>query len=510
MTTIRTRFAPSPTGYLHIGSLRTALYAYLFARQNNGDFILRVEDTDQSREIEGAVQHLIQTLENMGIDYDEGPTKDGEKGPHSPYYQSQRLDIYKKYVDQLVLDGKAYYSFKTTKEIDKIKKNLANKPPFFSSESAGGAINPLRREHFNEHYTPDELNTKIEQGEEYVIRLEMPTSGRSEFIDLVRGKLSIEYATMDDFILMKSDGFPTYNFANVIDDYEMNITHVIRGEEFIPSMPKHLYLYEALGFEKPEFAHLPLILNPDKTKLSKRQGDVSVEDFLDKGYLPQTLINFVALLGWNEGDGITEEFYTLDELVKAFSFQKVHKGGAILDTTKLDWMNGKYLREKITIEEFLNLIFEELKESLDKYKCGIQYLEDKNKLNYFAQLIRARIDRINQVADFFSENQWLDEPATYKKELLTWKKSTFEDALEKLTELHAEITTLTDDNFNSVESIEKVLKIWIESKEYGNGDVLWPMRVALTGQERSPNPFEIAYLVGREETLRRIQIAIDK
>jgi glutamyl-tRNA synthetase len=472
---------------MHIGSLRTALYSYLFAKKHKGDFILRIEDTDQSRKVEGADEQLDAALKIFGLQYDEGP-----------FFQSQRLEMYKNYVDQLIASDKAYYSFRSPGELEGIRKELDMQH------------RPLKRADLNENYSAEEINEKIASGEKFVVRIEMPQSGSISFTDLVRGDITFDYAQVDDQVIMKSDGFPTYHLAVVVDDHEMNISHVIRGEEWISSTPKHLYLYEAFGWEAPQFAHIPLILNPDKSKLSKRQGDVAAEDYLAKGYLPETLINFVALLGWNPGEGSTEEFFSLDELISAFSLEKVNKAGAVFDTTKLDWMNAKYLREKISLEEFLRLIENDLREFLGKHRCAGSILEDEKKLHLFTQLIRERVERLTQVSEWFDENQWLDEPAPHAAELITWKKSTLKDAQEKLGLLHAYFSDCEDSLFDSVESLEAAVKEWIQSNEFGMGDVLWPLRVTLTGQERSPNPFEIAYLVGKEEVIRRLRNEIDR
>lgn len=500
---VRTRFAPSPTGYVHIGTIRTALYAFLFARKNGGDFLLRIEDTDQSREVEGAVENLLRTLSAVHIHHDEGPklADDGtiyQVGEYGPYYQSERLDIYRRYIDQLILQGHAYYSFRTPEELEVIRKDLEKHH------------RPLKQADLAENYTIDEVNTKITQGVPYVVRLKTPTEGELVFHDTVKGDVRFRYADIDDQVILKSDGFPTYHLASVVDDHLMEITHVIRGDEWLASVPKHMYLYECFGWEAPVFAHLPLILNPDKTKLSKRQGDVAVEDYLSKGYLPETLVNFVALLGWNPGEGSTEEFFTLEELIDAFSLEKVHSAGAVFDTKKLNWMSGKYLRERIDIETFLTYIENDLKEYAQKSPCGIAVLEDRNKLLYFAQLIRDRVDTLTQVSQWFEENQWLDSPAAYEQSALQWKKSTLEDALIKLSEVKNLIISWPDDVFINVERIEMNLKQWIADRGYGVGDVLWPLRYALSGQEKSPNPFELLYILGQEESVQRIQQSLDK
>ncbi len=499
---IRTRFAPSPTGFLHIGGLRTALYAFLFAKQHGGDFLLRIEDTDQSRKVEGAVENLITSLERFDIIPDEGPrlSEDGvvyETGEYGPYHQSHRLEIYREHAQQLLDAGHAYYSFATSEDLDAIRKRLDKEH------------RPLKRADLNENYSNEEVQAKIAAGEPYVIRLAIPSEGNVILHDAVRGDVTFNYAQVDDQVLMKSDGFPTYHLAAVVDDHLMEISHVIRGEEWLSSSPKHLFLYEAFGWEPPVFAHIPLILNPDKTKLSKRQGDVAVENYLEQGYMPQALVNFVALLGWNPGEGSTEEFFTLDDLIKQFSLERVNKAGAVFDREKLDWMNGKYLREKIGIEAFLNLIVEQLSQFLQQHRCGAQYLEDPERLRYFAHLIRERVTRLDQVSEWFAENTWIDEPATYESSKLVWKKSTPEQTADILAALLSFIQSLPETDFNAVDKLESVIKAWIAENGYGVGDVLWPMRVALTGLDRSPNPFEIAYLIKQEPTVQRIQAAVN-
>ncbi len=335
--TVRVRFAPSPTGYLHIGGLRTALYNYLFAKNNNGKFILRIEDTDRNRYVEGAVENLISTLNWIGLKYDEGPDAKGEFGP---YMQSQRLDIYKKYANDLLENGKAYCCFCTPERLQELREEQQRQK--------------LPQAKYDKHclnLTKDEIKEKLESGIPHVIRLNVPADQKVTFDDVIRERVEFDTSNIDDQVLIKSDGFPTYHLANVVDDHLMKITHVIRGEEWLSSTPKHILLYDFFEWEKPVFAHLPLLLNPDRSKLSKRQGDVAVEDYQSKGYLKETLINFVALLGWNAGDD--KEFYYLDELVEKFSLERVNKAGAVFDLQKLNWLNAEHLRKKILMNEIL-------------------------------------------------------------------------------------------------------------------------------------------------------------
>ena len=358
---IRTRFAPSPTGYLHVGSLRTALYCALFTKQHGGEFLLRIEDTDRSRFVPGAVESLIGTLGTLGLEYDEGVflASQESQSPHEgvvadsaaypgvievgdsgPYIQSERLELYGKYAEQLIADGKAYRCFCASERLDAMRaeQQAAKQMPKYDRHCL--------------HLSADEVREKLAAGAPSVVRLRLPDDVEVVFDDLVRGVVRFNTETLDDQILMKSDGYPTYHLAVVVDDHLMGITHVIRAEEWLPSTPKHILLYQAFDWQIPTFAHLPLLLNPDRSKLSKRQGDVAVEDYLRKGYLPEALINFVALLGWNPGEGSTQEIFTTGELVKRFDLGHVHKGGAVFDIKKLDWLNAQYIKA-LTLDQLL-------------------------------------------------------------------------------------------------------------------------------------------------------------
>ncbi|MBP9120921.1 MAG: glutamate--tRNA ligase, partial [Ignavibacterium sp.] len=326
--TPRVRFAPSPTGYLHVGGLRTALYNYLFAKRNNGTFVLRIEDTDRNRFVEGAVENLIKALKWAGLDFDEGPETGGDFGP---YMQSQRLDIYKKYADELIEKGKAYYCFCTPERLKALKE-----------EQEKQKLPQAKYDKLCLHLTKKEVENKLASGIPKVVRLNVEENHTIKFDDIIREHVEFESNNVDDQVLIKSDGYPTYHLANVVDDHLMKITHVIRGEEWLSSTPKHVLLYDAFDWERPIFAHLPLLLNPDRSKLSKRQGDVAVEDYRDKGFLKDALVNFVALLGWNAGDD--REFYYIDELIKSFSLERVNKAGAVFDLQKLNWLNAEHLR----------------------------------------------------------------------------------------------------------------------------------------------------------------------
>ena len=369
---IRVRFAPSPTGYLHIGGLRTALYDYIYAKQQNGDFILRIEDTDRNRYVEGAVENLIESLQKMGVDFDEGPGKEGDYGP---YLQSNRLEIYQKYINILLESGDAYYCFATKDELDEMREKQKKE-----------GLNPKYDGRYR-NYPLEKAKKRIADGEPYVIRLKIRQEGTFVFYDKIRGKVEIDASLMDDQVLMKSDGYPTYHFASVVDDHLMEISHVIRGEEWISSTPKHVFLYECFGWKPPKWIHLPLILNPDKTKLSKRQGDVAVEDYLRKGYLPEALVNFITLLGWHPKTD--KEIISLPQTIKEFSFKRVNKAGAVFDIEKLNWMNGWYIRNSS-----LDRIAQLAKPYFKKADINI---EDANKYKDVVDLARGYANTLPEI-----------------------------------------------------------------------------------------------------------------
>lgn len=480
---IKTRFPPSPTGYLHVGSLRTALYNYLYAKKNGGQFILRVEDTDRERYVEGAVESLINTMERVGITYDEGPTIENgvlsEKGEHGPYTQSQRLDIYKEYVQKLLDKGSAYYCFCSKERLTKLREQqqLAKLQPKYDR-----ACLKLGQ---------DEIQKRLEAGEPHVVRLKIP-EGETTFNDEVRGSITISNSEIDDQVLMKTDGFPTYHMAVVVDDHLMGVTHIARGEEWISSVPKHVILYTELEFPLPVFAHLPLILNPDKSKLSKRQGDVAVEDFLDKGYLPEALVNFVALLGFNpSGD---QEIYSMQELQEAFDLKKVNKSGAVFDTDKLKWMNAQYIKQ---------LSVDELYERSVKIVPALTEM-DKSLAKKILFVEQERLQVLNEL----NERMGLYLQATPSAEDLVWKKSDAADAKQMLEEMTEVITNLDAAAWEKIELIEEGIKGYITDKEYHNGNVLWPLRVALSGERKSPSPFQLLWTLGKEESLNRLRAAI--
>lgn len=490
---VRTRFAPSPTGYVHIGSLRTSLFAFLFAKHNNGTVVLRIEDTDQTRKVEGAVENLIQVLGGLGVQFDEGPFLDHDKisirGDHGPYIQSERLDLYKKYALELVENDKAYYCFCTQERLDELRKEQTalKKPPMYD-----GLCKKLSKE---------EVDAKLGSGESYVIRQAIASTGTTTIHDLVYGDITYENELLDDQVLLKSDGFPTYHLAVVVDDHLMEITHVIRAEEWIPSTPKHLLLFEAFGWEPPAFAHLPLIVNPDKSKLSKRQGDVAVEDFLKKGYLPEALINFVALLGWNPKT--EQEMFTLQELIEQFDLIKVNRASAVFDTVKLDWMNSLYLR-KLTNEQLLELLSPYLSST------GINLADYSQE--FLLTMVNIEKERLKNLSQITENTGFYFTKPELNVDMLIWKKSDRADAKSKLTALHDWLETIEVVDFDK-ENIESKTKAWILDQGFDTGSVLWPFRVALTGLEKSPSPFEVAGCLvlgkGKEEVLSRLKEAIN-
>lgn len=505
---IRVRFAPSPTGYLHIGGLRTALYNYLFARKNGGDFIIRLEDTDRKRFVEGAAESLIGMMKWSGLDWDEGiyekskveslkskETIDSvnypgvvEVGEFGPYIQSERLELYKKYAEQLVADGKAYYCFCEPERIEKVREQqIAEK------------IAPRYDRYCLVNVTADHINEKLKQNCPATIRLKAPKNETVEFEDIVRGKVSFNTDNIDDQILFKSDGFPTYHLANVVDDHLMCITHVIRGEEWLPSTPKHILLYRAFGWEAPKFAHIPLLLNTDRSKLSKRQGDVAVEDYIAKGYLKEALINFVALLGWNEGQGSTQEIFSMDKLIEKFDLKKVHKAGAVFDLKKLDWINGQYIK-KLSDEELLK----HAKPFFEKQDFFANSSDDRKTDAYLTKVLTVEKERLAKFSDVGIENKFFFEDVTVPKEMLAWKTNSDDQTRASLEAAKNVLENIAENDWKK-EIIEEKLLIQAGDKR---GDLLWPLRVALTAAQKSPSPFECAWVLGKTESIKRLDNAL--
>lgn len=471
---VRVRFAPSPTGYLHLGSLRTALFNYLFARHHNGKFILRIEDTDQSRKVEGTVENLINILNEMGLNYDEGPVVGGKFGP---YFQSERLDIYKKYCDELLANGHAYYAFETAEELDEMRKvqQMQGKQTMYDRRARV--------------LTENEVKEKIASGIPFVIRLKVPLDSEIKFTDIIRGNVKIETNLIDDQVLLKSDGFPTYHLANIIDDHLMEITHIIRGEEWLTSVPKHIILYNAFGWEVPQMAHVPLILNPDKSKLSKRQGDVATENYLKKGYLRDALLNYMTLLGWNPGEGEEKEIFSKDELVELFTIERVNSAGAVFNIDKLNWMNGEYIKN-YDIDKLTELVIPYL-------NAGGVDTSDIPKTKRVAFAIKNYISKLDEAAE--------QAKVYYKEVTLTSEqieivmsdtsKQVFESLIAK-TDLMLEITI---DNFKPMLS-EVQKETGVKGK-----NLFMPVRLALTGEEHGPELGLIAYVLGKDELLMKLR-----
>ncbi|MFA7290201.1 MAG: glutamate--tRNA ligase [Melioribacteraceae bacterium] len=479
MKNIRVRFAPSPTGYLHVGGLRTALYNYLFAKRNNGKFILRIEDTDQSRYVEGAVENLINALKWSGLEFDEGPDKDGGFGP---YFQSQRLDLYKKYAAELVKNKNAYYCFCSTERLTSLRdeqksQNLQAK--------------------YDKHclsLSESDIKEKLDAGIPFVIRLNVPSSEKVVFNDIIRNRVEFDTNTIDDQVLIKSDGFPTYHLANVIDDHLMEISHVIRGEEWLSSTPKHVLLYNFFGWDIPQFAHLPLLLNPDKTKLSKRQGDVAVEDYRAKGYSPEALVNFVALLGWNAGDD--KEFYYMEELIEKFSLDRVNNSGAVFDIQKLNWLNTEHFRKLPKVE-----LLKELKLVIADSEFNDANYSDE----YLLLVIESMIERVISVKEILEKSPYFfTDPVSYEEEskAKNWKTETPE-LLTELAKRFALLGEITDKH-----DFEKPLKELAVEKEIGAGKLIHPLRLAVSGMSTGPGVYDILFIIGKEKTISRIEKAV--
>lgn len=477
---IRVRFAPSPTGYLHIGGLRTALYNYLFAKNQKGKFILRIEDTDRNRYVEGAVDNLISTLNWAGLQADEGPKSGGDYGP---YLQSERLDIYNEHIKKLIDNKKAYYCFCTQERLTELRKRQKEEG---------------LQTKYDKHclsLSKEEIDQKLNDNTPYVIRLNIEPNNEISFNDIIRGEVTFNTGIIDDQVLIKSDGFPTYHFANVVDDHLMKITHVIRGEEWISSTPKHVLLYDYFNWEKPLFAHLPLLLNPDKSKLSKRQGDVAVEDYMGKGYLKGALINFIALLGWNAGDD--KEFYTMDELINAFSLERVNKAGAIFNLEKLDWLNAEHLRNTPNGEILIMLKNEISKSKYSSFECTDEYL---------LLIIEAMKERVSFVKEYIEKCPYFFEPPTEYDEKVI-KKRWKEDSHDLLKIFSQRIEQLVNP---TKEDYERILKNFCEEKEIGLGKLIHPLRLALSGVGIGPGIFDLIFILGKEESLKRIDKALEQ
>lgn len=473
---IRLRFAPSPTGFLHVGNLRTALFGYLLSKSLNGDFILRLEDTDQKREVTGALESLIKIMDWIGIKFSEGPHLGGDFGP---YIQTERLAIYHDLSEQLIKEGKAYRCFCTSERLDAMRENQ-------QAQKLAPRYDRACRD-----LSPEESEIKMIAGEKFVIRQKMPLDGEVKVFDELRGEIIFSAADLDDQVLIKSDGVPTYQFANIVDDHLMEITHVTRGDEWIPSFPKNVLLYDAFGWTAPKFFHLPLILNKGGGKLSKRQGDVFVEDYRAKGYLPEAIVNFCALLGWHPKSD--QEFFTLQELEKEFSVSGMGVSPAVFDLEKLDFYNSYYLRQK-TNQELLEL-------------CR-HYLPNNFEEEFLLGVVSLVKDRLKKISDITELSGFFFELPNYDSSLLVWKTLSVSDSISNLRELKV---ILENKSFVwNKESLEELVFSWIKENDKKNGDYLWPLRVALSGEKNSPSPFEIAAVLGREESLNRINFSFTK
>jgi glutamyl-tRNA synthetase len=477
---VRVRFAPSPTGFLHIGGLRTALYNFLFSRHHHGTLILRIEDTDRSRLVENAVENLINSLKWAGIEFDEGPGKGGDYGP---YVQSERLSIYKEHADLLHAKGAAYYAFDTPEEIEEMKKR-----------KSGEAFSKYDKMSMKNEFTlsKDETKKLLESGSPYVFRLKIPDEQEIKFNDIIRGEVTVNSSEIDDQVLMKSDGYPTYHLANVVDDHLMKISHVIRGEEWLPSTPKHVILYDSFDWEKPQFAHLPLLLNPDKSKLSKRQGSVAVEDFAAEGYFSDAFVNFIALLGWNPSSD--REIYSINELIENFSLEKVNKGGAVFDRAKLDWMNFQYLKEKPSSE--LAMLLLPILESK-----GLQGFQT----DYLVKVINLFKERVKFIKDIPEIALYMFQPPQeYEKEYLEkhWKGNT----LNLIKDLLEKFRNCIDFNHTN---LYEMTQSFMESSGMKLKDIVHPIRLIITGKSSGAGMFETMEVLGKEECINRIELFIE-
>ena len=481
MKKVRTRFAPSPTGRMHVGNLRTALYAYLIAKHEGGDFMLRIEDTDQERYVEGALDIIYRTLEKTGLVHDEGPDKDGGVGP---YVQSERQasGIYMKYAKQLIEQGDAYYCFCDKERLESLKTSV--------SEDGTQIVNYDKH---CLHLSKEEIEANLAAGKPYVVRINMPTEGTTTFHDEIYGDITVPNAELDDMILIKSDGYPTYNFANVIDDHLMNITHVVRGNEYLSSAPKYNRLYEAFGWEVPVYVHCPLITDENHKKLSKRCGHSSYEDLLDQGFVSEAIVNYVALLGWCPQDN--REIFSLPELVEAFDYHHMSKSPAVFDINKLKWMNGEYLKA-MDFDKFYELAEPYIKKVITK----------DYDLKKIASLIKSRIENppdIKDQIDFFEAVPEYDTAMYCHKKMKTNEETSLEVLKEILPRLEA-----WDDYSN--DALFGLLKGFAEEKGYKNGYVMWPVRTAVSGKQNTPGgATEIMEVLGKAESVERIKNAIE-
>lgn len=459
--TVRVRIAPSPTGYLHIGTARTALFNWLFAKQNGGKFILRIEDTDLERSEEKYEKDIIESLKWLGLDWDEGPIK-----------QTDRLEVYEKYLNQMLDKGQAYYCFCSKEQLEEERQAMLAQG--FAAKYSGRCRS----------LTAEQAKEKMESESSHVIRLKVPET-KITFTDIIRGDITFDSALMGDIVIAKDSRVPLYNFAVVVDDEDMKISHVIRGEDHIANTPKQILIQRALEFSQPEYGHIPLILNADRSKMSKRFSATSIAEYREKGYLPETMVNFMALLGWHPQDD--KEIFTAEELVKEFDINRIQKAGAIFNVDKLDWLNAQYIK-KLDTKVLAKLL-------------GVKATEQNLKI------VENTKERLKKLSDFKELAGFFVEVADYKPELLVWKNSTKEKTIANLKEAEQILSAVISDDFD-LKKLEKALMPLAEAK--GKGDVLWPLRVALSGLEKSPGPFEIMEVIGKKETLARVAEAVKK
>ena len=469
----RTRFAPSPTGYMHIGNLRTALYEYLIAKAQDGDFILRIEDTDQKRYVEGATDIIYATLKRVGMNWDEGPDIGGNYGP---YIQSERRNIYAEYAHKLVELGGAHYCFCSKEDADEQKDEEQN----------------IKFQDPCKHLSLEEAKARVAAGEPYVIRQTINKTGKSKYHDEVYGDIEIDYDELDEGVLLKSDGLPTYNFANVVDDHLMEITHVVRGNEYISSTPKYNLIYEDFGWEHPQYVHVPPVMKDAQHKLSKRNGDASFQDLVAKGYLPEAIINYIALLGWNPGND--QEIFSLDELKKIFSVERLNKSPAIFDITKLTWMNGCYIRA-LPVEEFHKLAAPYYKECLSR----------KVDEEFLSKVLQPRVEVLGDIPN---QIDFIEQVKDFSNDLYFNKKMKSDAEVAKKTLAEAK-TVLAEADVWTNEALFEKLKALAETLGVKNGQILYPLRIALSGKETTPGgATEIAVVLGKDETVNRINQAL--
>lgn len=474
--TVRTRFAPSPTGLQHIGGFRTALYAFLVAKHAQGQFLLRIEDTDQARYSPEGLKSIFDGLDWLGLERDEDPIKGG---PHAPYTQSERKELYAAGAKQLMDAGHAYRCFCTAERLELMR-----------TQQQAAKLAP-KYDRLCLQLSAEEVDRRILAGELNVIRMRVPDEGVVTCEDIIRGKIEFAVKDLDDIVLMKSDGMPTYHLAMAVDDHEMEITHVIRGEEWLSSLPKHILLYQFFGWEAPQFAHLSLLLNPGGGKLSKRQGAVSLYSFIEAGYLKEAIVNFMVLLGWNPKS--EREFFNLKELIAEFDLKNVNKAGAVFEVEKLDWFNGQYIR-KLSPEALL-----------DACRPWLPKDQSDETLKRIVTVEQSRLVKLSDIGT--SLDVWLKPKVTYDAQMLVWKKMTPAMVVERLSWAAGRLEGIREVDW-TLEKIETELKNQIVKDGLATGEVLWPLRVALSGQEKSPSPFELAWVLGKNTSLSRIQDAL--